>query len=199
MPTIDVDRNTKWRYAEGVAYEEAAAAGRVNERSLVSTVDDPVKYRFGSPGGNLGALSINVVTPSSDPGEPDHHHEVGMLLGAEDERYGPGSGSGEWKLFAKAPGPTDDHLMVRVATIRHDGVQFHVPVNVAASGGGAARGRIYHEGENVGVSIYQNDLNVVTYDMHGTTDESQWTPVFSTHDLLARIAALEARLQAAGL
>ena len=90
---------------------------RLNEVSIISSVEDPPKVRMSSEkGGSLGCLSFGRCRPGTNDEE-----EAILIQGKIDERA-PDSLSGELTLHIRRdePGLSDDASMRRVVTFRHD-------------------------------------------------------------------------------
>lgn len=104
-----------------------------NEITIVSTVDDPPAVRLAvSRLGSMGKLSFNYLRPDGV------QEEMVLIQGVQDERYrGTSDLIAEFGLNVRQPG-ANDQAMKRVLTIRHDGVQFHVPTNAGGAGHAAS-------------------------------------------------------------
>jgi hypothetical protein len=136
----------------------------INEVAIVCTVEDPPAVRLASRVGGLGKVSFSRLR--ADGG----FEEVGLLQGKLDERN-PASLAGEVTLHLRRPNSDGDGAMVAVATLRHDGITFHVPTNIAAPSNGVPSFLQSHNG------LYQlhlqGDRNLVLYGPN-------WAPVWST-------------------
>lgn len=125
----------------------------LNELSIVATVADPPAVRLAArSGGGLGKISFNRLRPDG------LHEEVVLLQGKLDERT-PNMLAGEVTLHLRRPGVDGDGAMVAVATLRHDGVTFHVPVNGASSAAGGSSSIV--SDDNHYVCQMQGDGNLV--------------------------------------
>ena len=139
-----------------------------NEINLRSDIKDPGKYRTSVEDNlvesNLGSVSHNTRRAN---GELDERVQYGGRL------LGDGTPAFFVALGIKKGDPVSEQLVVS----RHG-------LSGPAAARSAASGRMYHEGGRF-VTIYGDDGHVVTYDMHRTSDEPQWNPVWSSwHGLL---------------
>ena len=142
-----------------------------NEINLRSDIKDPGKYRTSVDDGkvesNLGSVSHNTRRPN---GELDERVQYGGRL------LGDGTPAFFVALAINKGDPVSEHLVIS----RHGLSGPAAPSSVGA----AQSGRFVHEGGRF-VTTYQGDGHVVTRDTHGTADEAQWEPVWSSwHGLL---------------
>jgi hypothetical protein len=147
-----------------------------NELSVRSLIDDPPKVRLEAP---PGSLSKGLVTWGTR--RPDgRFEELALFQGKQDERVrdDPLNFTGEIDVFVRRHDPNsgDDRQFLRVLTIRHDGVQFHVPVTVQAAPTSFLRS---HDGR---FELHmQGDGNLVVYD----TAEPTWRAIWSSNSVVA--------------
>lgn len=125
-----------------------------NELIVRSLNDDPPKVRLEAP---EGSLSKGLVTWGTR--RPDgRHEEIVLLQGKQDERYrsDPYNFTGEVDLFCRhfVPGTSDDSQFIRVASLRHDGITFHLPASIELLRSNNGRFRLHMQGEG----------NLVIYD-----------------------------------
>lgn len=129
-----------------------------NEVHIVSSVDDPPGVSFKAPGPSrsLGKVSFKnhsgvemvlIQGKEREDGIPGGEIYVGIL----DQRLGDG-----------------DHAMIEVATLKADGITFHVPINLSAQTdhlqSGTGRFKLYT----------QSDGNLVLYDTSISPWEALW-------------------------
>ncbi len=137
-----------------------------NELSIVSTVEDPPGLRLATlNGGSLGKLSFNRMRPDGV------QEEIVLLQGKEDERYrgaSPPAQAGEVTLHLRRPFADGDGAMVPIATLRYDGVTFHVPT----TSGGAAVPEFLRSADGRFRCHMQGDGNLVVYDEE--TGQAVW-------------------------
>ena len=136
-----------------------------NEINLRSDIKDPGKYRTSVNESlvesNLGSVSHNTRRPT---GKLDERVQYGGRL------LGDGTPAFFVSLGINKGDPVSEQLVVS----RHG-----LSGPAAPRPGRAQSGRFYHEGGRF-VTTYQDDGQVVTRDTHGTADESQWEPVWSS-------------------
>lgn len=130
-------------------------AGAGNETTTASTNEDPPKSRLAALlGRSLGVFSWSRLRTDGN------QHEVALWQGKCDERYPESALAGEVTLHLTRPNAGSvDSAMVHVATFRHDGVTFHVPVSPSGGGGAdvlaSPNGRLR--------LVAQDDGNLVLY------------------------------------
>lgn len=141
-----------------------------------ATVNDPVAYRGGGRGRSL-------VKWSGDHIRPDGKHEELVLdqYKRDEVRLAQGNAMcGEVTRHLRAPGQSGADTLIE--TVRFDGVVYEVPIiakaGIVGAGSSSHPSRFYSDDDRYAF-IVQGDGGgkIVQYDMHGTTDESQWTAV----------------------
>lgn len=150
-----------------------------NEVLIDAKDPDAAKFRVGSrevagQSGGGGAVSFDVIERVEE-GSP--RIEAVVMVGGSNGR------GGELGLCVwDGTRPISDASQRKVAEFRHDVVEFKVPITAPNLRSDATR--FYHQGGRF-VTNYQDDGHIVTLDMGGTADESQWVPVWSSwHGLL---------------
>lgn len=167
----------------GSLFSFVAAYFRVfgdNELTLVSTKDDPGKFRMGVRrlthwGRSLGCFSWNSVRPD------DTEDEVALMQGKIDDRFPLSELAGELRLDLKAPGENTDAAMREIFVMFHDGVHFKVPIFAPNLGGGAP-GRVtrFYTDHGRFCINWQDDTGQPTgivYATQGSVDEARWSAV----------------------
>lgn len=146
-----------------------------NEERNYSKVDDPPKYRMGSPGPgrSLGALSGNRIHPDGS-GE----QEMTLQQMKQDGRAeGTTSTAGE-HVFHVDNGIGGDAGMVEVLTLRHDEIRAFGRLVATRDGGSipSGGGSFFYSPNGRFRTQFQDDGNVVTYD----TFVQPWKAIWST-------------------
>lgn len=188
-----------------------------NETRTRSKYDDPAKHRVGGPAG--GVYSCDLVI--GDPTNPDADAKELGFFGVQwsdfaraASQHGAIDSTGMFKIVirddaipARADGNEDpkELVMLQAFVRTPDGqplIQLHERWNVAlaqlvqrllGSGFSSAAGMpAFMAAGNCRLHV-QEDLNVVVYNTNGSDDPNQWTAVFDSVSLLARLAAVEAR------
>ena len=99
-----------------------------NEQIVRSLNDDPSKVRLEAPEGSLTKGCVTFGTRRQD----GRFEELGLICGGQDERvrHDPYLLSGEIKVLIRHHQPwlNDDAQFVRVATLRADVLEVHVPM-----------------------------------------------------------------------
>lgn len=146
-------------------FEYGFFRGAGNETTTGSTNNDPPKSRLAALiGRSLGVFSWSRLRPDGN------QHEVALWQGKCDERYPEDALAGEVTLHLTRPNAGSvDAAMVHVATFRHDGVTFHVPV----TGGGGSDGRLWSADGRVCLTLQADEGGkVVLYDT--TVEPWRW-------------------------
>ena len=170
--------------SEIAAFPDGGHFGTIelNELEHVTGHKDPGKYRFAVPAhlveSNLGGTSFNVQ-------RSDERHEEKVLIGG---RLGP---SGEVMGFISTAPPGSDVVRERV-NVNHERIYCHVPIVAPNIGDGAPNEMRHPDGINW--FVMQSDSNLVVYKNLVPFDYTTGEAQFDTHSLLARLAALEARV-----
>ena len=141
-----------------------------NEVEIVSTKDDPSGYRLSKLLGFIGR-SIGKISWSWKRQFDTADEEVVLIQGKRDGRRegNPYDLSGEIYIGVRNGDIADaDAGMIEVATIRHDSVTFHVPVNIAPSEPVPTPTPFKMVSQDGRYElIIQNDGNFVVYDLTG--------------------------------
>lgn len=148
-----------------------------NELFVRSLIDDPPKVRLEAPPGSLSKGLVTWATRRPD----GQFEELALLQGKQDERVreDPLNFTGEVDVFVRRHDPNtgDDVQFRRVMTLRHDGVHFHVPVNV----GDAAPTSFLRSSDGRFELHMQGDGNLVIYD---TTTSPNWRPIWASNSVV---------------
>lgn|SRR3990167_672189 len=133
-----------------------------------ATVNDPVAFRASknasdmNEGGSVIAF-IGVGIKRSD----NKLEEIATITGKRDERYGVGPegqlAAGEWEFAVRLPnmGSTDG-AMKKVARLRHDSVEFFVPVLSGPINPSVPPNELRHP-DGIHWLVIQGDGNFVVY------------------------------------
>jgi hypothetical protein len=110
---------------------------RNGEVLTIAHTNDPTAYRGGIPDGATGGDTRSLVRLAGDIIRSDRvHEEVGNIQIKLDERYPKEALAGEMTVLLRAPWYQDAEPGMRhVATLRHDYIEFHVPVRGIGGGG----------------------------------------------------------------
>lgn len=124
-------------------------------------VTDPTAFRVGSKSGGLGKWSGDRIRADGV------REELVLDQFKEDERY-PGSLAGEVTRHLRRPHADGDAAMVPIYTMRHDGITFHVPVNLPPPS--------YMQSVDGRYQIHiQGDGNFVVYDVKPAGWKALWS------------------------
>jgi hypothetical protein len=156
-----------------------------NEVTLVSTVDDPPKFRLGKKisdlwGRALGCLSFNNVRAD---GSED---ELVLIQGKETETFwnGEKNGGGElWVGFKEPNGGSDDSSMLTGLVANWSGWHFHQPIYAPNLGPGAVAPEFNFNMKHPNGIIWmtmQGDGNLVLYKNKVAFDYNTGVPYWST-------------------
>ena len=149
-----------------------------NELFVRSLIDDPPKVRLEAPPGSLSKGLLTWATRRPD----GRFEEVALLQGKQDERVREDAlnFTGEVDVFIRRHDPStgDDAQFRRVMTLRHDGVHFHVPVNVSET----APSSLLRSSDGRFELHMQGDGNLVIYD---TTASPGWRPIWSSNSVVS--------------
>jgi len=143
---------------------------------------DPVACRGSVPIQAAGTRVMHTIRGDVERAEGgvDECCTIQMKL---DERYPRTDLVGQFTVWVRGPGQNESGT--HLATLSHDGIEFHVPVNTApAPGPVPIRVSRFYSDDGHYVYNVQGDPTeefpsgrIVQYATHGTADESQWEAV----------------------
>lgn len=167
-----------------------------NELTVDTKVKDPSAVRFGKPFALAAPGDTAIGFLGADLVRSDGKREcVGQFTPRIDDRYPVGhegtAAAGSWELFVRAPNAgSTDAAMKKVMTVRHDGIEFHVPANVTpASAPSLPNGSVVVDSghdirivqpDGIGWLVFQRDGHLVEYQNAIQWDYNTGIPIWAT-------------------